>query len=385
LPESSSASNAARLRAAHVALAVAFVGLGAVDGVWTARLPALKHRLGLDSGELGLVIFAVSVTATVSLPLAGWLASHRGSRGPTGLGLLIAAAGLTVAAFAPSLAVLLPAACILGAGIGTLDVSANAHGVAVEHRLGRPVLSALHGAWSFGLLGGSGIAAVAAAVGVGPRLVFPAVAAGAVLVAVLVVPQLLPGAEDAAVDTARFALPRGALALPALLTFCCMFVESATMNWAAVFLSGPAHTSAAVAAAGVVAFAVAMAFARLVGDRFAARWGVGGLARVGGLLTAGGMLLVLATRAPVPSLVGFACVGAGCAAIVPALFRLAAAAPGVSSGAGIAAVATAGYSGGVINGPSIGFLARGAGLTGALGLVAAAGLVIALLGPRLQR
>jgi hypothetical protein len=128
-----------------------------------------------------------------------------------------------------------------------------------------------------------------------------------------------------------------------------------------------------------------MAFARLVGDRFVARWGFGGLARTGGLLTFAGMLLVLATRSPAPSLVGFACVGAGCAAIVPALFRIAAAAPGISSGAGIAAVATAGYTGGVVNGPSIGFLARGVGLTGALGLVAAAGLVIAVLGPRMQR
>jgi fucose permease len=374
-----------QLHRAHVALAVSFVAFGALDGTWAARLPALKHRLGLDSGELGIVIFSVSIAATVSLPLAGWLASHRGSRGPTGLGLIVAAAGLTLAAFAPSLAVLVPAACILGAGIGILDVSANAHGVAVEQRLERPVLSVLHGAWSFGLLGGSGIAAIAAAGGLGPRVVFPAVAAGAVLVAAFVVPKLLPGVEDAAVDTARFAFPRGALALPALLTFCCMFVESSTMNWAAVFLSGPAHTSAAVAAAGVVAFAVAMAFARLVGDRFVGRWGFAALARTGGLLTFGGMLLVIATRSPVPSLAGFALVGAGCAAIVPALFRIAAAAPGISSGAGIAAVATAGYSGGVINGPSVGFLARGVGLSGALGLVAAAGLAIALLGPRLQR
>jgi predicted MFS family arabinose efflux permease len=376
---------ARRLRTAHVALAVAFIGLGGLDGVWTARLPALKHRLDLGSGELGIVIFSVSLAATVSLPLAGWLASHRGSRGPTGLGLVIAGVGLTLAAVAPSFAVLVPAACILGAGIGTLDVSANAHGVAVEARLERPVLSALHGAWSFGLLGGSGVAAIAAAAGLGPRIVFPAASAGAVLTAAFVVPKLLPGAEDAAVDTARFAFPRGALALPALLTFCCMFVESSTMNWAAVFLSGPAHTSAAVAAAGVVAFAVAMAFARLVGDRFVSRWGFTALARSGGLLTFAGMVLVIATRSPVPSLIGFGLVGAGCAAIVPALFRIAAAAPGISSGAGIAAVATAGYTGGVVNGPSIGFLAHGVGLSGALGLVAAAGLAIAVLGPRLQR
>jgi MFS family permease len=376
---------AKRLSAAHVALAAAFIALGLVDGTWVARLPALKQRLGLDSGRLGLVIFSVSIAATLLLPVAGWLASRFGSRGPTGLGLVISAGGLTLAAFAPSLAVLVPAACVFGAGVGILDVGANTHAVALEQRAGRPLLSALHGAWSFGLLGGSAIAAGAAAAGAGPRLQFPLVALATLLLGAAIVPRLLPGAADAAIDTAHFALPRGALALPAFLVFCCMFVESATMNWSAVFLAGPVRTSAAVAAGGVVVFSVAMAFARLVGDRFVVRWGVSGLARVGGLLTCAGMTLALVTRSTVPALVGFACVGAGCAAIVPALFRVAAAAPGVSSGAGIAAVATAGYSGGVLNGPAIGFFARGVGLTGALGLVAAAGLVIAALGPRLER
>ena len=371
------------VRRAHVALAVAFVAFGAVDGTWAARLPAIKARLHLDSGRLGIVIFCVSLAATAMLPFAGWLASKRGSRGPILLGLLVTAGGITAIAFAPSLALLAPSACLLGAGFGIVDVAANAHGVAVEQRLQRPVLSALHGAWSFGLLAGSGIAAGAAAASVGVRVHFPIVAAGVVVVALVFVPRLLPSAEDASVDTAHFAFPRGALALPALLTFCSMFLESATMNWSAVFLSGPAGASAAVAAGGVVAFSIAMVVARLVGDRLAARWGVAGLARRGGALTCIGTALALSTRTPVPALVGFALVGAGCAAIVPALFRVAASVPGVSSGAGIAAVATAGYTGGVINGPAIGFLARGVGLSAALSLLAVAGALIALLGPRL--
>jgi MFS family permease len=376
---------AGRLRRAHVAIALTFVAFGTVDGTWAARLPALKHRLGLDSGELGLVIFSVSLAATLLLPVSGWLTSRRGSRGPTGLGLLVTAAGLTAAAFAPSLYTLVPAACLLGAGFSVVDVAANAHGVALEQRLGRPVLSALHGAWSFGLLAGSGIAAGAAATGVGLRAQFPAVSLGVVVAAIVLGPRLLPGAEDAAVDTAHFAWPGGALALPALLTFCSMFVESATMNWSAVFLSGPAHASAAVGAGGVVAYSVAMVAARLAGDSLTVRFGVAGLARRGGALTCAGVALALVTRSPVPALAGFALVGAGCAALVPALFRVAAAAPGVSSGAGIAAVATAGYTGGVVNGPAIGFLARGVGLTAALSLVAVAGAVIAMLGPRLER
>jgi len=279
--------------------------------------------------------------------------------------------------------VLVVTACALGAGVGIVDVAANAHGVAVEERLGRPVLSALHGAWSFGLLAGAAIAAAFAARDIGVRVHFPVVAVGVVLLALLFVPRLLPGAEDMAHDAAHFSLPRGALALPALLTFCCMFVESATMNWSAVFLAGPAGASAAVAAGGVVAFALAMAFARLIGDRLTARWGVPALARRGGALTMIGIALAVATRSPIPSLIGFALVGAGCAAIVPALFRVAAAVPGISSGAGIAAVATAGYTGGVVNGPSIGFLARGIGLSWAISVIGIAGALIALLGPRL--
>ena len=63
----------------------------------------------------------------------------------------------------------------------------------------------------------------------------------------------------------------------------------------------------------------------------------------------------------------------------------AAAAPGIAAGAGIAAVATAGYTGSVVKGPVIGFLARGIGLSGALGLVVAVSAAIAMLGPRLER
>jgi hypothetical protein len=371
-----------RLRRAHVALAGGFVILGFLDGSWLARLPAVKHELGLDTGRLGIVIFTSSLAATLVLPFAGWLSSRHGSRAPVGIGLWLMAAAVGTAAFAPSLGPLLLVMCVLGSGIGIADVAANAHGVELERRLRRPVLSPLHAAWSFGLLGGSAVAAVAAASGIGIRVQLPVVAAASAVVVLAVVVRLLPGTA-ADVDTARFALPRGALALPGLLLFCAFFVESASMDWSAVFLSGPAGASTAVAAAAVVAYAAAMGVARLFGDRLMLRWGIGGLARRSGLLSCAGMVLAVATRAPAPSLVGFALVGVGCAAIVPALFRVGGSATGIAQGAGVAAVATAGYAGGLLNGPAIGFLARGIGLSAALGLVVVAGATLALLGPRL--
>ena len=374
---------AARLRRAHVALAVAFVAFGTLDGTWAARLPALTRRLDLDSGRLGLVLFIVTLTATLCLPVAGWLAARSGSRGPTALGLLLASAGLTGAALAPSFATLVPAVCVLGAGWGIADVAANAHGVALEARIGRPILSVLHGMWSFGLLAGSGLAAGAAAAAISPRVQFPVVAAAALVLVAIYVPRLLPGTA-AGVDSAHFALPRGALALPAFLTFCALFIESAAMNWSAVFLAGPVAASAAVAAGAVVVYAVTMAFARLAGDRLLLRWGIARLARYSGTLTALGIALALATRSTVPALAGFGLVGAGCAAIVPALFRVGGSVPGISSGAGIAAIATSGYTGAVVSGPAIGFLARGIGLTGALSLLGISAALIALLGGRLS-
>ena len=371
-----------RLRRAHVALAGAFVILGFLDGAWVARFPAVKHQFGLDTGRLGIVILASSLASTLVLPLAGWLSSRHGSRVPVGIGLWMMAAAVGTAAFAPSLRPLLLVMCVLGAGIGIADVAANAHGVELERRLGRPVLSPLHAAWSFGLLGGSAVSAIAAAFGIGIRVQLPVVAAASAVVVLAVVVRLLPGTA-ADVDTAHFALPRGALALPAVLMFCAFFAEFASMTWSAVFLSGPAGASSAVAAAAVVAYAAAMGVARLFGDRLMLLWGIGGLARRSGLLTCAGMVLALATRAPATSLVGFALVGVGCAAIVPALFRVGGSAPGIAQGAGVAAVATAGYAGGLLNGPAIGFLARGVGLSAALGLVVVAGATIALLGPRL--
>jgi len=356
--------------------------LGAIDGVWVARLPALKHKLSLDSGRLGLVIFAVTAVATLSLPLAGWLASRRGSRGPAGAGLVLASGALAAAAFVPSFAPMLLVACGLGSGVGVADVSLNAHGIELERRTGRHLLSPLHAAWSFGLLGGSAVTAVSAAVGVRLQVELPAVAAALVAITLLAAPRLLPRTA-AEVETAHFALPRGALALPAVLMFCAFFVESAAMNWSAVFLSGPAGASSAVAAGAVVAYAAAMGAARLFGDRLLVRWGFGGLARRSGAITCAGTLLAIATRSTVPALTGFALVGVGCAAIVPALFRIGGSMPGVSQSAGVAAVATAGYTGGLLNGPVIGFVARGVGLSGALGLLAVAGAVIVVLGPRL--
>ena len=46
----------------------------------------------------------------------------------------------------------------------------NAHGVAIQSALARPILSSLHGGWSVGGFASAGLVAVATAAGIDPRL-----------------------------------------------------------------------------------------------------------------------------------------------------------------------------------------------------------------------
>ena len=322
-----------------------------LDGTWAARLPALKHRLGLDSGQLGLVIFIVSLDGDrCCLPVAGWLASRCGSRGPTAARPPARrGAGLTGAAFAPSFATLVPAACrdrrrlrASSTSQRTRTVSRSSSGSAGRSS---PCCTAC-GASGCSPAPGSRQA---------PRRrrsrrawQFPVVAAVCARARRDRSCRGCCRATAADVDSAHFALPRGALALPAFLTFCA-HVRRVGDDELERRLPRRArsHASAAVAAGGVVVYAIAMAFARLAGDPLLRRAGASRrLARRSGALT------VRRHRARARDAVGRA--GAhrasrssapGCAAIVPALFRVGGSVPGVSSGAGIAAVATAGYTG----------------------------------------
>jgi hypothetical protein len=79
----------------------------------------------------------------------------------------------------------------------------------------------------------------------------------------------------------------------------------------------------------------------------------------------------------VPSIVGFALMGAGLAPVVPLLYTAASRAPGSTSAAAIAAAASIGYSGMLIGPPLIGAIAHVTSLAvalwvvvGALGLLA---------------
>ena len=128
----------------------------------------MRDRVGLSDGELGIALACAAVGSMVAMPVAGGRAARIGSRRATRV-------ASRSSAWPPRRrAARRPARCcalafFFGASLGALDVTMNAHGVAVERRYGRPILASFHAAFSLGGLAGARVGALAAGAGVDVR------------------------------------------------------------------------------------------------------------------------------------------------------------------------------------------------------------------------
>ncbi|SDG33230.1 MFS transporter [Klenkia brasiliensis] len=375
------APSLSRLRAAVAAL---FALDGFVFGTWAARVPDVATRVGADHSTLGLALLCLSLGALACMQLTGALAARLGP------GLVAALAGVAVCASAvlPGLATSVPALCAallaFGAATGAVNVAANSVGVQVESRAGRPVLSGLHAAFSFGGLGGALLGGLAAAVLAVPAHLVVVAGAGLLLVAVLV--PVLVGADAAPVveapvpEDAPRRRPTAVLVVLGCIAGATAYGEGALTDWGALHLREDLGATSGLAAAGYAGFALAMACGRLAGGALVARLGERRLLVGGTLLAAAGALLAVTTPSVVLALAGFGVVGLGLANVFP----LAVARAGALGGSrGIALSTTVGYTGLLGGPPAIGFLAAHAGLPVALGTVAllagAAAVLVALV------
>jgi fucose permease len=271
---------------------------------------------------------------------------------------------------------------LLGAAMGTLDVSMNAHGVAVERRRPRPILSSLHAGFSFGALLGAGVGAAAAAVSLDVRAHLALVAGVSAVVGAIACRGLLPAGTDAETGApARVRAPPRRLWALGAIGFACLLAEGAAGDWSAVYVKDSLGGTPAVAALAFGAFSVTMTLGRLVGDRLTERWGGERLLRGGGLLGATGLGMALVMATPWAALAGFLLLGAGLAAMVPTVFRGAGAVEGLPPGVALAAVSTLGYTGLLAGPPVIGVVAELTSLPLALGLVCVCCAAVVVLAP----
>ncbi|NGO66985.1 MFS transporter [Streptomyces boncukensis] len=368
---------------ARRAVAVVFAVHGTASGSFATRIPWLREHLGLSPGWLGVALVCMTAGASAAMPLSARLAHRYGPRRSLAWLCLMCCAGLALPAPAPALGWLCLALFCYGCGLGLMDVAMNAHGVRVEERYGRSVMSGLHGMWSVGtLLGGAG-GVLAAHGGLDARVHLGVAAPLLAAVALTACRGTLddgaagggPGTEHGGRSGApeeappRFALPaRGVLAI-GVVGFCAVFAEGASMDWSGIYLDDVTGAGPGLAASAYTAFACTMAVARLSGDAVVRRLGPVRTVRAGGVLATLGAGLVVAARVPAAAVAGFALIGVGIAVVVPLCFAAAGRMGGAAPGQAIAGVATLAYASGLAAPAAVGWIAETTSLSASFGVV----------------
>ncbi|GAA5045776.1 MFS transporter [Streptomyces similanensis] len=380
-PDTSAPLDPAGFRRAKWAIAALFCFLGFQYATWIARLPALKTRLDLGTGEVGLLLMACGAGAAASFPLVAVLMRRLGARRLALLSALCLVAVLAALSAVPNYPLALLAVCCDGVAVGCLNVAMNAQGAALETAYGRTAMSQLHATFSAGLLGAALLAS-------GSTALTPSVPAHFAVAAVLLLlllgyarPGLLTHQDPAPAAEADTPKRRKRPVLPSaatLLMGCAMafgtITEGAMNDWSTLYMKDVVKTSATVAPLGIAVVSVMMLLARLRADRWRDRWGDGRVVRVGSAVAGVGLALALAAGHLVPTLLGFACVGLGAAAVTPCVY-VAAAEHGPNALALVAAMGTTG----LLGGPAlIGFVAGAGSLTLGMATVAASALIVTL-------
>ena len=387
-----------------------FAVLGVANGVWLARIPAVKQNLHLSDGVLGLALLAAPAGLVVVVPFTSRIIGRAGSRRPTMIAGTCAALVPIALGLSPDLAALMASLFAFGLAGGMLDVGMNSQAVIVERAVGRPLMTSFHSCYSFGGLAGALVGGAFAWAGIGPGPNFISAGIPLAIVAVLASRWLLRddgnGADAVlvAAGPADVALPAGrragvggsarrggrgsgerggrgsggrggrwprprvglALVFMAALAICSLLGEGAADGWSAVYLRDNLGASAGLAALAYAGFSVAMAFGRLSGDRLAIRLGPVAVMRLCGLVAAAGLSLALLSGSPAGAIAGFTVFGAGLSCTFPLLLSAAGNVNPAQPSYGISRVAGVGYVG-MLGGPVlIGGLASGWGLTTAL-------------------
>ena len=208
----------------------------------------MRSDLGLSAGALGIALLGLPVGALSAQPLVGAVTVRVGSRPVVLVALLVYSAVLVLPVLAPSGALLFAALVLMGVAAGAVDVSMNVQGSALEQTMGRPILSSLHAAYSFGALAGAANGTLAEAVGIDPALHLGVTAALLALAGVASARRLLPADEDAEPGGPLFARPTRALAALGAIGFCVALAEGAAMDWSAVYVRDSLSASPATPA-----------------------------------------------------------------------------------------------------------------------------------------
>ena len=360
------------IRRGRVATSLAFLLFGAALGVWTARIPAVKERLGLSDGRLSFALLAFAAGCILGMAAIGRLSDRVGSSRVLIATAVLEGVLLVVPGLTTTLAMLCLALFAFGMVHGTLNIAMNANAIEVQRASGSPIMSSFHATYSIGgfvgSLVGSAFAHAGASVGVTFTTVGVCLVALSAWVAWWVLPSRRP--EPAAVrpegPSGTSARESMLLVFLGVLVLCTLVGEGTAADWSAVYLNDHLGTEAGFAAYGFAAFSIAMFLGRLVGDRLTRALGPVVLVRICGVVAAAGLAVAVLVTQPVAAVIGFGLLGAGLSCIAPQAYSAAGNRHPERAARALSTVVSIGYVGFLLGPILIGIAATWVGLRAAL-------------------
>jgi len=266
-----------------------------------------------------------------------------------------------------------------GSSRNLMNISANAQSIGVQSLFERPIIARFHGIWSLAGFGGAALGSLMVSLSVAPAWHFLIVGSVLTVTCWYAYPGSLPQQPAPRERRPWFALPDKTLAKYGLISFASMACEGTMIDWSGIYLQKAVHTTREVATLGFTAYMIAMTLGRLMGDRFANRYGIRTMLTYSGVLVGLGLLVAVLLPFPVTAVFGFILTGFGVSCVIPMIFSMAGRSEGMSGGSAIAGVSTVGYLGFLIVPPLVGSVAQLAGLRSAYAMMAVFGILIAIL------
>ena len=368
-----SSAVATPVRQATRAVYAAFIMLGFAGASWASRIPQVRDQLSLTPSRLGLVLLAIALGSIVSLPLAGQIVAHFGSRRTVTAMAVILFVALSGAAVGYQFGVLpvMAALFCFGFAVGAWDVAMNVQGAVVERRLGRAIMPRFHAGFSVGTVAGALAGALAVAVRLSVTIHLLIVAAVVAVVVIAAVRSFGPDADPADV---RLDEPAHAAAAPSsrlsrilatwreprtvLIGFFVLafaFTEGVGIDWISVAMIDGYGVPATVGTLAFAVFLAAMTTGRWFGPGWLDRFGRVPVVRVLAVVSVAGLALFVFGPWPAVAFAGALLWGFGASLGFPVGMSAAADDP-AQAAPRVSVVATIGYCAFLGGPPLIGFL-----------------------------
>jgi MFS family permease len=357
-------------------------------GALLSRLPDLQVKFALTEGQLGLMLITMSLGVLCGLTFSGRFVERAGARTTTFVTVFGASALYALIPWMPTALAAAPIFFASGLLTGALEINVNVEADRHEGRMGRRIMSRVHGMWSLGFFVTALIAAVVRQAQISIEL-HTFIALVAVVVSGSFVFSKMESAprrvEDHDGETPLFAFPTLGLLPLCLLGAAPLFVEGAGVDWSAIYMRDVFAVEPFIGGLSVTLFSLAIALGRLYMDPVVDRFGPRAVATTLLSLAVAGVALVAFAPVPWLALCGFALAGIGCSSVYPLAISAAARRTDRPASVNVAALSQMTFVVFFAGPPLLGFVAEHFGIRVSYGLVVPLLLAALLATPALRR